>query len=44
MNSLTPEEMVSAVKFAGTCLAYLFFIIGGILGAILESRFDFIKW
>lgn len=44
MESLTTEQMIIAVKYAGTVLATLAFVIGAILGAVLEQRFDFWKW
>ena len=44
MESLTTEQMTIAVKYAGTVLATLAFVLGAILGVVLEQRFDFWKW
>lgn len=44
MDNLTADQVIMAVKYAGTVLATMAFLIGAILGAVLEQRFDFWKW
>lgn len=41
---MTQEEIAICAKFVSTCIAVVMLLLGGILGSLLQHRFDFWKW